>query len=327
MTTRRGEVACLLAATALAFVHSVHAGEAPKYPNKPVRLILPFPPGGSTDILGRIAAEILAKRWGVQVVADNRVGATGNIGAALCSKSPADGYTLCMLTVAQSIAPSVSKDLGFDPTKDFSHVTLIATLPSLLVSHPSIPVKTVKDMIAYAKARPGALNFASTGNGSGSHLMMEMLKLQTGTNLVHIPYKGAGPAMVDQIAGQVHISFSAAISTMPFLNQGKLVAIAVSTKERFPLLPDLPTVDESGVKGFDGAAWQGLSMPPGVPRHIVNQVNADLVAGLRNQAIRERIIEMGGIMVANSPTEFDAFVKNEIAKWGRVAKAASVRMD
>ena len=330
--TSKHSLCMLLAISAIGTIGTigttaVHAGESPRYPTKPVRLILPFPPGGSTDILGRIAAEILARKWNVQVVADNRVGATGNIGAGLCAKSPADGYTMCMLTVAQSIAPSVSRDLPFDPTKDFSHVTLIATLPSLLVAHPSVPVKTVKEMVAYAKARPGTLNFSSTGNGSGSHLMMEMLKLQTGTNLVHIPYKGAGPAMVDQIAGQVHISFSAAISTMSFLNQGKLVAIAVSTKERFPLLPDLPTVDESGVKGFDGAAWQGLSMPPGVPRYIVNQVNADLVAGLKAQNVRDRIIEMGGIVVANSPAAFDTFVKAEIAKWGRVAKAASVKMD
>ena len=298
-----------------------------RFPTKSVRLILPFPPGGSTDILGRMAADVLAKTWGVQVVADNRAGATGNIGADLCAKSLADGYTLCMLTVAQSIAPSIYPTLPFDPLKDFSHVTLLATLPSLLVAHPSVPVKTVREMVAYAKSRPGSLNYASTGNGSGSHLMMEMLKLQTGTDLAHIPYKGAGPAMIDQIAGQVHVSFSAAISTLPFLSQGKLVAIAVSTRERFPMLPDLPTVDESGVKGFDGAAWQGLSMPAGVRSDIVNRVYAPLAGALKSPEMRDKIIGMGGMVSGNTPGEFGAFFKAEIAKWARVAKAAKVKGD
>lgn len=323
----RFSVAFVLAVAMVAAIAAAGAVRAERYPTKPVRLILPFPPGGSTDILGRIAAEVLSKAWGMQVIADNRAGATGNIGAALCAKSPADGYTLCMLTVAQSIAPSIYRNLPFDPLRDFSHVTLLATLPSLLVAHPTVPVRNVREMIAYAKSRPGALNYASTGNGSGSHLMMEMLKLHTGTNLVHIPYKGAGPAMIDQIAGEVQVSFSAAISTLPFLNQGKLVALAVSTRERFPPLPDLPTVDEAGVKGFDGAAWQGLSMPAGVPREIINRVNADLVKPLRSPTMKEQIIGMGGMVSANSPAEFTAFIRTEIGKWAAVAKAAKVTGD
>jgi tripartite-type tricarboxylate transporter receptor subunit TctC len=323
----RVKVAYLLAACMVAALSAAGAIQAQRYPTKSVRLILPFPPGGSTDILGRIAADALSRAWNVPVIADNRAGATGNIGAALCAKSPSDGYTLCMLTVAQSIAPSIYPDLPFDPLKDFSHVTLLATLPSLLVAHATVPVKNVREMIAYAKSRPGALNYASTGNGSGSQLMMEMLKLRTGTHLVHIPYKGAGPAMVDQLSGQVHISFSAAISTMPFLNQGKLVAIAVSTRDRFPPLPDLPTVDESGIKGFDGAAWQGMSMPAGVPRAIVNRINADLVNALKSPAMKEQIIGMGGMVAANLPAEFTAFIRTEIGKWATVAKAANVKGD
>lgn len=294
------------------------------YPVKPIRLILPYPPGGSTDIMGRIAAEILSKAWSVQVIADNRPGAAGNIGVGLCARSPADGYTMCTLSVAQSIAPSIYRELPFDPITDFSHVSLLAFLPSLLVVHPSLPAKSVREIIALAKAKPGAMNYSSTGNGSTTHMLMEMFKLQAGINIVHIPYKGTAPAMLDLISGQVQVSFSAAISTLPFVSQGKLRAIAVSTKERYPTLPDLPTVDESGLRGFDGVSWQGLSMPAGVPRDIVNRVNAELSKALNSPAMKERIIGMGGLVSSYKSEEFSAFVKAELDKWARVAKEAKV---
>jgi tripartite-type tricarboxylate transporter receptor subunit TctC len=231
---------------------------AQQYPVKPVRFIINFPPGGPTDIMGRLAADHLSKAWGVQVVADNRGGAGGNIGFEQCAKTPPDGYTICMMTIAQSIAPSLYNKLGFDPLKDYAYVTLLAVLPSLLMVHPSIPAKNVREFIALGKTRPGALTYASTGNGTSPHMMMEMLSSMAGMKLVHVPYKGASPAMIDQISGQIDAAFSTAIAALPFVQQGKVRAIAVSTRERFPPLPNLPTVDESGLKGFDGSSWNGV---------------------------------------------------------------------
>lgn len=300
--------------------------QAQSYPSKPVRFIIPFPPGGATDIMGRMAADTLSRAWGVQVVADNRPGAGGNIGSEQCAKSPADGYTICMMTVAQSISPSIYSKLAFDPLKDFSHVTLMAILPSLLMVHPSVPAKNVKELIALAKARPGALSYASTGNGTSPHMLMEMFKNMTGVNMVHIPYKGAAPAMIDQISGQVEVAFSTAIAALPFVQQGKVRALAVSTIDRFPPLPDLPTIDQAGVKGFNGSSWQGVAMPAGTPRDIVNRAHAELSKMLKTPANKEKILGMGGIASGNSPDEFAAFVKAEMEKWAKIAKAAKVKL-
>lgn len=315
----------LLLLATVAVVNAVGAAETDTFPAKTVRLILPFPPGGTTDIMGRIAADALSKAWGVSVIADNRAGAGGNIGAALCAKSTPDGYTMCTLSVAQSIAPSIYPELPFDPAKDFSHVALLATLPSLLVVHPSLPVTNVREIIALAKAKPNALNYASTGNGTTQHLMMEIFKLGAGINVVHIPYKGGGPAMMAQIAGQVEVAFATAIGVLPYVNQGKLRAIAVSTKKRFPTLPDLPTIDESGLKGFDAASWQGLSMPGGVPRDIVNRVNAELVRAFNSPTMKQQMLGMGGVVSTYKPEEFAAFVEAEMEKWAKVVKNAKVK--
>ena len=301
--------------------------QAQTYPAKPVRFIIPFPPGGPTDIMGRLAAQRLTEAWGVQVVADNRAGAGGNIGSEICSKSPPDGYTICMMTVAQSISPSIYPKLGFDPLKDFAPVTLMSTLPSLLMVHPSLPVKNVKDLVALAKAKPAILTYASTGNGTSPHMLMEMFKWMAGVNLVHVPYKGASPAMIDQISGQIDVAFSTAIAALPFVQQGKVRAIAVSTKDRFPPLPDLPTVEQGGVKGFDGSSWQGVVMPAGTPRDMVAKANAELAKMLKSPDMKEKILQQGGIASGNSPEEFTAFIKNEIDKWAKVAKAAKVRVE
>ena len=300
---------------------------AQQYPVKPVRFIINFPPGGPTDIMGRLAADHLSKAWGVQVVADNRGGAGGNIGFEQCAKTPPDGYTICMMTIAQSIAPSLYNKLGFDPLKDYAYVTLLAVLPSLLMVHPSIPAKNVREFIALGKTRPGALTYASTGNGTSPHMMMEMLKTMAGIDLVHIPYKGVSLAMVDQISGLVETSFGTAIGTLPFVKQGKIRALAVSTRKRFPPLPDLPTMDEAGVKGFDASSWTGLSMPAGTPRDIVLKVNIELVRMLTAPEMREKLLSMGGIAVGDSPEEFSAFVKRDTEQWAKVAKAANVRIN
>ncbi len=300
---------------------------AQQYPTKPVRFLINFPPGGPTDIMGRLAADALSKAWGVQVVADNRGGAGGNIGFEQCAKAVADGYTICMMTVAQSIAPGVYSKLGFDLQKDFSYVTLLAVLPSLLMVHPSIPARNVRELIVLAKARPGALTYASTGNGTSPHMMMEMLKSMAGVQIVHVPYKGASPAMIDQISGQIDLAFSTAIAALPFVQQGKVRAIAVSTRERFPPLPDLPTVDQSGLKGFDGSSWNGVVMPAGTPREILVKVNAELVKMLKSPDMREKILQQGGLAGGNSSEEFTAFVRTESEKWAKVAKAARVQVE
>jgi len=278
--------------------------------------------------MGRLAAQRLTEAWGVQVVADNRAGAGGNIGSELCAKSPPDGYTICMMTVAQSISPSIYPKLGFDPLKDFAPVTLMATLPSLLMVHPSLPVKNVKELVALAKAKPATLTYASTGNGTSPHMLMEMFKwMAGGINLVHVPYKGASPAMIDQISGQIDVAFSTAIAALPFVQQGKVRAIAVSTKDRFAPLPDLPTVEQGGIKGYDGSSWQGVVMPANTPRDMIAKANAELVKMLKSPDMKEKILLQGGIAIGNSPDEFAAYMKSEIDKWAKVAKAANVRVE
>ena len=321
------KIATKLALTMMLGMATLNA-HAQTYPTKPVRFIVPFPPGGPTDIMGRLAAQRLTEAWGVQVVADNRAGAGGNIGSELCAKSPPDGYTICMMTVAQSISPSIYPKLGFDPLKDFAPVTLMATLPSLLMVHPSLPVKNVKELVALAKAKPATLTYASTGNGTSPHMLMEMFKwMAGGINLVHVPYKGASPAMIDQISGQIDVAFSTAIAALPFVQQGKVRAIAVSTKDRFAPLPDLPTVEQGGIKGYDGSSWQGVVMPANTPRDMIAKANAELVKMLKSPDMKEKILLQGGIAIGNSPDEFAAYMKSEIDKWAKVAKAANVRVE
>jgi tripartite-type tricarboxylate transporter receptor subunit TctC len=321
------KIATRLALTMMLGMATFNA-HAQTYPTKPVRFIVPFPPGGPTDIMGRLAAQRLTEAWGVQVVADNRAGAGGNIGSELCAKSPPDGYTICMMTVAQSISPSIYPKLGFDPLKDFAPVTLMATLPSLLMVHPSLPVKNVKELVALAKAKPATLTYASTGNGTSPHMLMEMFKwMAGGINLVHVPYKGASPAMIDQISGQIDVAFSTAIAALPFVQQGKVRAIAVSTKDRFAPLPDLPTVEQGGIKGYDGSSWQGVVMPANTPRDMIANANAELVKMLKSPDMKEKILLQGGIAIGNSPDEFAAYMKSEIDKWAKVAKAANVRVE
>jgi len=318
-------VACI--ALSMSAIFPPLASLAQTYPAKPVRFIIPFPPGGPTDILGRVVAARLSEAWSVQVLADNRPGAGGNIGTEQCARAPADGYTACMLSIAQTISPSIYPKLPFDPNRDFAHVTLLATLPSLLVVHPSLPAKHVKELVALARAQPGALNYASGGAGTSTHMMMELLKLHTGANIVHVPYKGTGPALVDQIAGIIEVAFSTVIAAKPYVDAGRLRALAISTKERFPRLAGIPTVAESGVKGFDGGSWQGYILPAGTPRDIVSRTNQELVKMLRAPDTRDKILAMGGIVLPQTPEEFTAFVRSETNKWAKVVTAAGIRRE
>jgi tripartite-type tricarboxylate transporter receptor subunit TctC len=322
---RRFAPAALLVVSVMAGTSMPFSSFAQSYPSRPLRFIIPFPPGGPTDILGRVVSTRLAEAWAVPVVPDNRPGAGGNIGTEQCAKSPADGYTVCMLSIAQTISPSIYPRLGFDPVRDFAHVTLLATLPSLLVVHPSLPARNVKELVALARARPGALSYASGGTGTSTQLLMEWLKLEAGVNIVHVPYKGSGPALVDQISGQIEVAFTTIIAVLPYTQSGRLRAIAVSTRERFPTLPAVPAVAESGLKGFDGGSWQGIVMPAGSPRDAVNKASLDLTKMLRAPDTREKILAMGGITLGNSPEEFSAFVRTEMEKWAKVVKAAGIR--
>ena len=301
--------------------------QAQSFPSKPVRFIVPFPPGGPTDIIGRLAAEGLTQAWNVQVVVDNRPGGAGNIGMEQCAKSPADGYTMCVISIAQSISPAIYSKLGFDPVADFSHVALLVTLPSLLVVHPSVPAKHVKELIAYAKARPGKLNYASGGSGTSSHLLMEMFNLRGGISMVQVPYKGTGPALIDQVSGLIEVAFSTAVAALPYVQSGRLRVLAVSTRERLPTLPEVPTIAESGLSGFDGGSWQGVVMPAGAPRDIVDAVNGALVRTLNAPGAKAKILAMGGIVARDTPGQFAAFMKSETEKWAQVVKAAHVKIE
>ena len=312
-------------AAALAIASDAYAQQ--QYPAKPVRVIIPFPPAGPTDIFGRMTADILSKTYGQQFVPDNRAGAGGNIGTEQCAKSPPDGYTICIVTVSLSIAPALFPKLGYDPIKDFTDVTLIAKVPSVLTVHPAFPAKTVKDIISLAKARPGQLSYASTGNGTSPQMLMELFKSMTGTNIVHIPYRGQAPAVVDQISGQVQLAFNTAIGVMPLVQAGKLRAVAISTRERFPALPELPTVDEAGVKGFDGASWHGLVMPAGVPQEVVDRIYLPVVAALKSTAMKDHLLKNGALAGGSTPAEFSAFIKSETAKWTKVAQFAKIKVD
>ena len=297
---------------------------AQSYPNRLVTLVVPFGPAGPMDILGRLVADRLSKEWGVPVVTANYPGAGGNIGSRRCAESPPDGYTICIQSIAQTVAPSVYAKPGFDPVKDFAHVTLLATLPSLLLVHPSLPVRNVRELVALAKAKPGVLNYASAGNGTSSNMLMELFKHEAGVNIVHIPYKGTGSALMDQISGRIAVGFAAVVAALPYVKDGKLRAIAVSTKDRLALLPDVPTIDESGLKGFDGGSWAGLVMPAGTPRDIVTKVNADLEKIMKSPVMKEKILAMGGITVNDSPDEFTAFVTADVARWAKVVKGAGI---
>jgi tripartite-type tricarboxylate transporter receptor subunit TctC len=316
-----------LAAAAVAFTVCTFAAHAQQWPTKPVRVIIPFPPGGPTDIMGRFAADTLTKAYGVQFVADNRAGAGGNIGTELCAKSPPDGSVICVMTVAQSIAPAVYRKLPFDPLKDLTHIVLMASLPSMLTVHPALPVKNVKDLVALAKSKPGQMSYASTGNGTSPHMLMEMFKSMTGTNMVHVPYKGQAPAVLDQISGQVQIAFNTAIGVIPHVKSGRLRGVAISTRERFPAMPELPSVDEGGVKGFDGGSWNGLVAPAGLPQDVINRVHNPVATELKSAAGKEAMLRNGAIVSGGSPAEFTAFIKAESAKWAKVAKFAQIQLD
>lgn len=298
------------------------------YPAKPVRMIIGFPPGGGTDIVGRIVAQKLSENIGQQVIADNRGGASGQLAAELVSKAAPDGYTIMMAHIAAiSILPSLISRLPYDAQKDFAPITLVAIGPNLLVVHPSLPVKTVKDLVALAKARPGQLQYASPGAGTVQHLAAELFKLQAKVDMLHVPYKGSGQSIVDLVAGHVHLDFDAVPPVINHVRNGKLRAIAVTSEKRFSLLPEIPTITESGVPGFDMSTWWGLVAPAAVGKDIVARLHGETVKLLRQADVKEKIAFVGAETVGNTPDEFAAFIRVEAEKYARIVKAANIRVD
>ena len=298
---------------------------AQTYPIRPIRMIVAYPPGGGTDIVGRLMAQKLGENLGQTVVVDNRGGATGNIGTELAARATPDGYTLLMGNVApNAINVSLFKKLPFDPVKDFAPVSLVAVTPNILVVPPSFPVKTVKDLIALAKSKPGALNFPSAGIGSSSHLAGEMLKSMAGIDMVHVPYKGGGPALIALLSGQVQLMFATLPAAMPHVKSGKLRPVAVTTAHRSLALPELPTIAESGVPGYEAATWYGLLAPAGTPKAIVGRLHAEIVKILATDT-RQQLVAQGFEPVGNTPAEFAAYIKSEITKWGKVIRDAGIK--
>ena len=298
------------------------------YPAKPIRMIVGFPPGGGTDIVGRIIAQKLSETFNQQVIVDNRGGASGQLAAELAAKAAPDGYTIMMAHIAAiSILPSLVSRLPYDAQRDFAPITLAAIGPNLLVVHPSVPATTVKELIALAKARPGQLQYASPGAGTVQHLAAEFFKLQAKVDMLHVPYKGSGQSIVDLIAGHVHLNFDSVPPVINYVRQGKLRALAVTSAKRFSLLPEIPTIEESGVPGFDMSTWWGLVAPAAVGKDIVNKLFGETVKLLRQADVKEKIAFAGAETVGNTPEEFAAYIRSETAKYARIVKDAKIRVE
>jgi tripartite-type tricarboxylate transporter receptor subunit TctC len=320
-------VLAMCAATTVAVYAQPAKQGASTYPTKSIRLIVPFAPGGSNDIMARLTAQKFSEAFGQQVVVDNRAGASGIIGTDIAAKAPPDGYTLLMMSLTFAVNPSLFRKLPYDTNRDLTPVTLVASAPLMLVVHPSIPAKSVQEFVAYAKANPGKLNFGSGGPGTTPHLAGEMLKMMSGAQMTHVPYKGGGPALTDLIGGQIQLMLENIPSTLPHAKSGKLRALAVTALKRSALVPDLPTLDEAGMKGYEIVGWNGLFVPSGTPRAIVTTLHAATAKALAQPDMKERLATLGAEGVGNTPDEFKAFVQAEIKKWARVVKEAGLKVE
>lgn len=306
------------------------AGESPEaagYPNRPVRWIVPFPPGGAADIVSRTVGLKLVERWGQQVVIDNRPGAAGNLGTELAVRAVPDGYTLVIVPATFTTNPALYSKLSYDPVRSFAPVTLVSSSPIALVVHPSVPATSVNALISIARTKPGQFNYASSGIGASAHLAAELFKSMTGVNIVHVPYKGQPPALVDLISGQVQIMFPNIPVVMPYVKTNRLRALAVTTLSRTALFPDLPTMAESGLPGFEVNQWSGLLAPAGTAPAIVNKLFDGVSAALKQPDVRDSLMAQGFEPVGSSPADFAAYIKSETAKWGKVIRDAGIRAE
>ena len=312
---------CCACATAAA-----QTPDASRFPTKPIRLIVPFPPGGSNDILGRFLAQKMSDRLGQQTIVDNRAGADGIIGTELAARAPADGHTLVIVSTSYTMNPAIHK-LPYDPVKSLAPISLIASGGNVIAVHPSLPIKTVKELIAVAKAKPGQLRYASSGIGGFNHFGGELFNTMAGVKLVHIPYKGGGPAMLDVMSGQVEMTFCTLIQALPHMRSGKLKALGVGSARRSPLLPEVPTIAESGVPGYDGTIWWGVLGPAGISGAIVTRLNTEIGVILRDPEMGKRLVAEAAEPVIETPEAFGKLIVNDIGKWGSVAKQAGLRAE
>ena len=319
-------IACLLvlgfSAPMIAPLH------AQPYPARPVHIIVPFPPSGAADLLTRALGKKLSESWGQPVIADNRPGAGGNIGAEAAAKAAPDGYTLFMAAVTtHAVSMSLYSKLGYDLEKDLVPVSLVANVPHILVANPSVPAKNLVELIAYLKAQDGKVNFASQGNGTLSHLEYELMRSMGGFKANHIPYKGSAPAMVDLLAGTVTVFFDSIPSSLPQVRAGKLRGIAVASSRRSPVLPDLPTLSEAGLTGFAADSWFGIMVPAGTPREIVAKLNNDVIKGLDSQEVKDIISRQGGLIMGSTPEQMAAQIRGDREKWGRVVRESGAKIE
>jgi tripartite-type tricarboxylate transporter receptor subunit TctC len=311
----------------IAFSMWTAAGFAQEYPSKPIRLVAPFAPGGGSDILARVIGQKMTERYGHAVLIDNRTGAGGNIGAEIVAKAPPDGYTLLMGGVPHAISMSLYKKLGYDLTKDLAPVAMVATFPSAIVLHPSLPAKSVKELIALARAQPGQLNFGSAGNGSPNHLVLELFNTMARVKMTHVPYKGTGQMVIDLVAGQLQLGSMGFPTALQHVKTGKLRVIAVTSAKRSPLLPEVPTVAETGLPGFDVTSWYGIFGPLALSPDIVNKLNPEVGTMATAPDVKERLAQLGAEPAKLTPEEFGRYVKGEVARWAKVVKESGARLD
>lgn len=327
MSIERIAARCVLVAAAAATLGAGPDAAAQAYPARPVRMIVPYPAGGGTDIISRTVAHKLGEKWGQQVVVDNRGGANGIIGTDLAAKAKPDGYTLVVVIATQAINPALYPKLPYNSDTDFTPVTLMAQYPFILTVHPSVPAKTAREFIALAKKRPGEMSYASSGNGSGPHLGFELFKSTAGIDVVHVPYKGAGPANTELISGQVQAFFNNVLAARPHIDSGRLRVLAATSARRSKAMPELRTLSESGLPGFDVTGWYGVLVPAGTPAAIATRLQADIAAVLQIPEIASRLSSEGAEPVGSSSAEFAKFLQVETQKWAKVVKAAGIKLD
>jgi len=318
-------LSCVISTLAVLVSPAMGAEAGARYPVKPIRFIVPFPPGGGNDIVGRIVAQKLAEALGQSVVVDNRGGAGGTVGTDITAKSPADGHTMLINNISLAVNATLFPKLPYDTLHDLAPVTMVGRQPNILVVHPSVPAKSMRDLIALAKARPRQINYGSGGVGTASHLATELLKLMTQTDMVHIPYKGLGPALTDLMGGQIQLIISTMASALPQVRADKLRPLAVTTAKRSTFFPEVPTMDEAGVRGYEFNTWYGLLVPAGTPQPIIERLNKEMAKVLDSAALRDQFKAQGLETAYTSPQEFGAYLRTEVEKWAKVVKASGAK--
>lgn len=325
MSVKSRLLAALLA-TIPAMLPLTPATAAP-YPERPITMVVPFPPGGPTDLVARVLAKQLADQMGQSVVVENKGGANGTIGMQAAAGAKPDGYTILYNTSSIALSPNLYSKLAFDPEKDFTAITSTATVPMVLLVHPSVPADTVQEFIDYARANPGKLSYASAGAGNVTHLTAFLFAQSAKIDAMHIPYRGSAPGMTDLVGGQVHFMTNTLNDSLPFIREGRVKALAITSAKRSELLPDVPTLGESVMPGFESGAWQGVVAPAGTPEEIVNRLNKEILAALKSSAVQEQLARQGTQILGASPEEYQQYISSEIVRWGDVIRAAGVKLD